>query len=147
MPKTMSTIATIQSERKLERMYSCAKKPTSTIGTVPMMMSQPMRTSGSSRGMPRSPPSECEPPRGPNERNHLPMMRVMSFQKYSSTASSVPICVIAVKVAPGSVALGRNSPTMRKWALDEIGRNSVRPWMRPRKSASSRDTRGRSSSG
>ena len=52
-----------------------------TIGSVPMMMSHPMRTSGSLRGTPRSPPSACEPDRGPNDRNHLPMMRVMSFQK------------------------------------------------------------------
>jgi hypothetical protein len=43
------------------------------------------------------------------------------------TAASVPSCVMAVKVAPGSVADGRNSPTMRKCALDEIGKNSVRP--------------------
>ena len=38
-----------------------------------------------------------------------------------STASSVPICVIAVKVAPGSLALGKNSPARRRCALDEIG--------------------------
>lgn len=37
----------------------------------------------------------------------------------------MPIWVIAVKVAPGSVALGRNSPTMRRCALELIGRNSV----------------------
>jgi hypothetical protein len=28
---------------------------------------------------------------------------------------------------------------MRTWALDEIGRNSVRPWMIPKKIASSID--------
>src|SRR5690625_270554 len=49
-----------------------------------------------------------------------------------STASSVPIWVMAVKAAPGSAAPGKNSPTMRRCAEEEIGRNSVRPWTRPR---------------
>ncbi len=73
----MSTIATIQSERSAVRMVSCRKNPTSTIGTVPMMMSQPSRTSGS----PFCTPVDRLPPPPPKERNHLPMMRVMSFQK------------------------------------------------------------------
>jgi hypothetical protein len=60
----------------------------------------------------------------------------MSRRKKMITASSVPICVIAVNVAPGSCADGRNSPAIRRWALDEIGRNSVNPWMRPRMIAS-----------
>src|SRR5919107_1077661 len=29
-----------------------------------------------------------------------------------------------------------SSPTIRRWALEEIGRNSVRPWTRPRRMAS-----------
>ena len=52
------------------------------------------------------------------------------------TAASVPSWVMAVNVAPGSECDGRNSPTMRRWALEEIGRNSVRPWTRPRMIAS-----------
>jgi hypothetical protein len=51
MPKTISTVATSHSERNTERMYSCAKYPTRTIGIVPMMMSQPSRTSGWDRSM------------------------------------------------------------------------------------------------
>ena len=39
---------------------------------------------------------------------------------------------------PGSCALGRNSPRMRRCALDETGRNSVRPWTSPRMMASRR---------
>jgi hypothetical protein len=44
--------------------------------------------------------------------------------------------VIAVNAAPGSLALVINAPTMRIWALDEIGKNSVRPWTIPKKRAS-----------
>src|SRR5690606_35457475 len=58
-----------------------------------------------------------------------------------TTASSVPSWVIAVNVAPGSVAEGSTSPRMRRCALDEIGRNSVRPWTRPRTSASRKSIR------
>jgi hypothetical protein len=42
------------------------------------------------------------------------MILAMSLRKYSRTASSVPSWVIAVNVAPGSVADGRNSPAMRR---------------------------------
>src|SRR5690606_16986485 len=52
------------------------------------------------------------------------------------TAVSVPIWVIAVNAAPGSAPPGRSSPTMRRCALEEIGRNSVSPWTRPRTTAS-----------
>src|SRR5215211_6584264 len=55
------------------------------------------------------------------------------------TASSVPIWVIAVNAAPGSPQPNA-SPTMRRCALDEIGRNSVRPCTRPRTTASIQPT-------
>jgi hypothetical protein len=42
------------------------------------------------------------------------------------TAISVPICVMAVNAAPGSPE-PISSPTIRRCADDEIGRNSVRP--------------------
>ena len=58
-------------------MGSCARKPTITIGIVPMMIIQPIRTSGSPFWM----PAECAPPRDPNERNHLQMIRPMSLRK------------------------------------------------------------------
>jgi len=64
-------------------------------------------------------------------------MRRMSWRKYSSTAVSVPIWVIAVKAAPGSPPEGSSGPRIRRWALEEIGRNSVSPWTRPRIVASS----------
>ena len=89
------------------------------------MMSQPMRASGSLRGA-----------RPTSERNHWPMMRTMSRQKNTTTAASVPICVMAVNAAPGSSAAGRNMPRMRRCALDEIGRNSVSPCAIPRMMAS-----------
>ena len=37
----------------------------------------------------------------------------------------------------GVLGAGRNSPRIRRWALDEMGRNSVSPWTNPRMSASS----------
>src|SRR5699024_1236157 len=44
------------------------------------------------------------------------------------------IWVMAVKAAPGSLLI--RSPMMRRWALEEIGRNSVRPCTRPKIKAS-----------
>ena len=136
MPNTISTIAMSHRSRNTERMVSWARKPMMTIGMVPMMISQPRRTSGSSLGM----FTACAPLLEPKCRNHRPMMRTMSLRKYRITASSVPSCVMAVNVAPGSVADGRNSPAMRRWALEEMGRNSVRPWMSPRMIASMNPT-------
>src|SRR5690606_34157642 len=92
---------------------------------LPTMMSQPSRASGSLGGM-----------RPNRARNQLPMMRTMSRQKNTTTAASVPVCVIAVKAAPGSCADGRNSPKMRRCELEAIGRNSVSPWTKPRMIAS-----------
>jgi hypothetical protein len=54
-------------------------------------------------------------------------MRQISLLKYKITASSVPIWIIAVKVAPGSLDSGLNSPATLMWALEDIGKNSVRP--------------------
>ena len=45
----------------------------------------------------------------------------------------------AVKAAPGS-SQPANAGTMRRWAVLEIGRNSVSPCMIPRTIASSSDT-------
>ncbi len=95
------------------------------MGIEPTMMSHPMRASGSLRGT-----------RPASERNQRPMMRTMSRQKKTTTAASVPICVIAVKAAPGSCAAGMRAPTIRRWALEETGRNSVSPWTSPRMMAS-----------
>src|SRR5699024_12849877 len=69
-------------------------------------------------------------------RHHWAMIRVISAQKYSSTAISVIIWVMAVNPAPGSAAPGKNSPTTRKCAEDEMGKNSVRPCTKPRMTAS-----------
>ncbi len=93
------------------------------MGMVPMMTSQPMRTSGSPFGL---------PPR--SERDQAERTLPMRFRKNTTTASSVPSCVMAVNVAPGSPPM--KSPAMRRCALEEMGRNSVRPWTRPRMIAS-----------
>jgi hypothetical protein len=53
------------------------------------------------------------------------MIVTMSRQKYTTTAASVPIWMMAVKNAPGSSPGSMSSPTMRTCAEDEIGRNSV----------------------
>lgn len=95
------------------------------MGMEPMMISHPIRTSGSECG---TLPTMAL--------HHWLIIRVMSRQKYNNTANSVPICVMAVKAAPGSAAPGKNSPTTRKWAEDEIGKNSVSPWTMPRMIAS-----------
>src|SRR6266498_809042 len=57
------------------------------------------------------------------------------------TALSVPICVTAVNAAPGSDH-PEIAATMRRWALLEIGRNSVSPWTIPRTTASNQPTTG-----
>ena len=57
-------------------------------------------------------------------------MRQMSCRKKISTASSVPIWMTAVNAAPGSPQ-PNHSGKIRRWALLEIGRNSVSPWMIP----------------
>ena len=58
----------------------------------------------------------------------------MSLAKYSRTAVSVPICVTAVNAAPGSVQ-PKTCEKISRWALLEIGRNSVRPCRTPRMTA------------
>ncbi|CAM5443470.1 hypothetical protein SANTM175S_10763 [Streptomyces antimycoticus] len=55
-----------------------------------------------------------------------------------STASSVPIWVIAVNAGPGSFQPA-NAAVSRRWALEEIGRNSVNPWTSPRMNDSNHD--------
>ena len=64
----------------------------------------------------------------------------MSRAKYTSTAASVPSWLTAVKAAPGS--LPKNTPdTMRRWADEEMGRNSVSPCTIPSTTTSNHDTR------
>src|SRR6187402_3983829 len=58
-----------------------------------------------------------------------------------STASSVPIWMTAVNAAPGSPQ-PKASARIRRWALLEIGRNSVRPWIRPSTTALRRSSTG-----
>ncbi|GHB94501.1 hypothetical protein GCM10010348_12560 [Streptomyces anthocyanicus] len=55
-----------------------------------------------------------------------------------STAASVPICVIAVKAAPGSCQ-PENAAVSRRCALEDTGRNSVSPWTSPRTRDSNQD--------
>ncbi len=63
-----------------------------------------------------------------------------------STASSVPIWMTAVNAAPGSPH-PNSSGKIRRWALLEIGRNSVRPWMTPRTTALRRSITGQEPTG
>ena len=51
----------------------------------------------------------------------------------------VPSCVTAVNAAPGS-SQPANAGTMRRWAVLEMGRNSVSPCTIPRTMASRSDT-------
>ena len=52
----------------------------------------------------------------------------------------MPIWVIAVNAAPGS-SQPKAAPTIRRCALEEIGRNSVSPWTTPRTTASNQPMR------
>lgn len=47
--------------------------------------------------------------------------------------------MIAVKVAPGSAARSLNMPAIRRCALEDIGKNSVKPCRIPRKIASNKE--------
>src|SRR3954464_4703731 len=55
-----------------------------------------------------------------------------------STATVVPSCMIAGTAAPGSDQPA-NAGTIRRWPVDEIGKNSVSPWTMPRTIASNQD--------
>ena len=130
MPKSTSMVAVIQRDRNWVSMKSCSSRPRMPIGSEPRMMNQPIRASGSLRSIrPVSESAQCL------------MMRTMSRQKKMITAVSVPSCVMAVNAAPGSPPPGRNSPTMRRCAEEDTGRNSVRPCTRPRIIASIQFTR------
>src|SRR4051794_13106835 len=56
----------------------------------------------------------------------------------------VPSWTTAVNAAPGS-SQPANAGTIRRWAVLEMGRNSVRPWTMPRTIASNALTRDRGS--
>ncbi len=98
------------------------------IGTVPMAMYQPSRASSSWRTAGSR-----------SERSHARAILGRSSLKYRSTAVIVPSWVTAVKAAPGS-SQPRKAGTMRRWAVLEIGRNSVSPCTIPRTMSSSHDT-------
>src|SRR3954465_9786587 len=51
------------------------------------------------------------------------------------TAAVVPSCTTAVNAEPGSSQPAK-AGTIRRWAVLEIGRNSVSPWTMPRTMAS-----------
>ena len=128
MPNTSSMAAVIHRLRSVFSMASWNSRPAKTIGSVAMMMYQPRRASL----LPS--PRRCfqSLPFLPVRQMHQFLrMFQMSWRKYSSTASSVPIWMIAVNAAPGSLPNMR-SPTMRTCALDETGRYSVNACTNPR---------------
>ena len=60
--------------------------------------------------------------------------RTMSPRKYTSTAATVPSWMIASNAAPGS-GQPSSAGTMRRCAVELMGRNSVMPWTSPRTTA------------
>ena len=48
------------------------------------------------------------------------------------TAAKAASCIAAEKAEPGSCQPSR-AGTIRMWAVDEMGINSVKPWITPRK--------------
>ena len=57
-------------------------------------------------------------------------MRHRSFQKKMTTAAIVPSWMTAVTTCRDRPSPNR-AGTIRRWAEDEIGRNSVSPWTIP----------------
>src|SRR4051794_19462218 len=109
------------SERNWFSIGSLKRRPIAAIGIVPKMISQVSGHSGRRRAA-RSPRSPA---------TNVRTIAHSSRRKYTTTASIVPSCTTAVKAAPGS-SQPRTAGTMRRCALLEIGRNSVRPWTIPR---------------
>ena len=128
----MNSMATvIHRLRSVVSMACWNSTPAMRIGMVAMMMYQPRRAS-----------LLCAPKREALSFPSLPArhrhqdfrMFQMSRRKYSSTANSVPIWMMAVNAAPGSPPSMR-SPTMRTWALEDTGRYSVSACTSPRNMA------------
>src|SRR5829696_8095533 len=94
------------------------------IGIVPSTMYQPRRASTFPR---LTRPSRL--------RTHARAIRHRSARKYRRTAAIVPSWVTAVNAAPGS-SQPRKAGTMRRWAVLEIGQNSVSPCTIPSTMAS-----------
>ena len=129
IPKPASMATVSHRLRNTVSIESWNSSPSTTIGTEPMITSQPIRASGLSRGtVPRSEPTQ------------LRMISQMSRRKYRITAASVPSWVIAVNADPTS-SPPKNCPTIDWWALEEIGRNSVSPCTTPSTRASSHPIR------
>ena len=128
-PNPASMAAVSQRLRATVSIWSANVNPSTAIGMVPRMTYQPIFASWSRRRSGRT-----------SERAQVLMMRAMSCRKYTMTAASVPICVTAVNAAPGSPQ-PKICDRTRMCALEEIGRNSVRPWTTPRTMASNQLTR------
>ena len=58
----------------------------------------------------------------------------MSRRKYTSTAATVPSWMMASNAAPGS-GQSSNAGTMRRCAVELMGKNSVMPWTSTRTTA------------
>ena len=61
----------------------------------------------------------------------------MSFRKYVAAPMKVPKCsatskVFSVLVSPAKSFQLNSHGTISRWPLDEIGKNSVSPWVIPR---------------
>src|SRR5438067_2462622 len=69
--------------------------------------------------------------RSPSDRNPAPMSRIQSRQNTKRTANSVPQWSATSKARPGSSHPSTQGTRMR-WALEEMGKNSARPWTMPR---------------
>ncbi len=70
MPKTISVLPMIQRLRKSRSMTSFSAMPSTTIGSEPMMMNQPIRASRWPRSSGRT-----------NDRSHIEAIRQMSLRK------------------------------------------------------------------
>src|SRR3954454_24382724 len=127
-PRAISAVPISWRLRAPASIWSRTASPKMRMGIVPKRTSRPSRESSVPRisGLRRP-------------RTHATRMRAMSARKYTRIAAIVPSCVTAVKAAPGS-SQPSIAGTIRRWAVLEMGRNSVMPCTKPSTIACSRST-------
>ena len=125
MPKKINDTPMMTGVPSLSSITSANSAPTTAAGTVASSSSHPRRPSGvggRSRRNTRLSPSRT--------------YTTTSRQKYPSTAMNVPMCSATSNVCCTEVSSksfhSKSQGTRMRWPLDEIGRNSVRPWTMPR---------------
>ena len=131
---TASATAATPGVRIVLSMTSPSAKPTSRMGTVPIVIRRNRRAGALGCAV--------------NMNGRLVTMLASSRRKYTTTASSVPTWQATSNARPNwSDSHPKTSRARRRCAELETGRNSVSPWMTPRSAAWRTVTRGCDRSG